>query len=302
MQPGRRAFLLPAGAVRDPWAQFCQRLGRVVAGRVTDETAGPLHRARLHAARPADLYHARALCAELGVALADAHAGIDDRGDPRAWLWVDAGSLAGHGALDASRGALTAEAGCRIGTLNAALAGTGWQAPALCSVDPARTLGHWFATSDRWLPGRCAASGVHAVDVMMADGSSEQLGSFGVAGVRPLTPALRALISGLFEAAASPVVATMRAASIWPARYRLDALLPETPDGATPVPNLGHLLLGSRGSLAWVERIHLRLQREGSPASGTSADQPPAHAAVQHIDVDMKRRFDPATRFPFPFV
>lgn len=311
MQPGRRAFLLPGRGARDPWAQFCQRLARVVAGQVADETASPrAQRARLHAARPADIHHARALCAELGVVLADAHAGLADSGDPRPWLWVDASGLDGHGALDASLGLIGVEAGCRVGALKAALVGTGWHAPALADVDPGQPLGQWLVTADGWLPGQCGASGVHAVDVMLADGSSEQLGSFGLAGVRPLTPALRGLVSGLFEVAASPFVATMRAGSRWPGRYRLDALLPETPTGATPIPNLAHLLLGSRGSLAWVERIHLHLQRDGAPAPQTSAnaapishaDQQPAHAAVQHIDADIKRRFDPGTRFPLPFV
>jgi hypothetical protein len=309
MEPGRRAFLLPSGGARDPWAQFQHRLARVVAGSLTDETTGSLRRARLRAARPPDLYHARALCAELGVVLADANAGIDDRGDPRPWLWVDAGSLAGHGAVDTSIGLIGADAGCRIGSLSAALSGTGWHAPALRAADPAETLGRWFATADGWLPGRCDASGVHAVDVMLADGSSQQLGSFGVAGVRPLTPALRALVSGLFEFAGSPAVTALRGAPRWPARYRLDALLPETPAGATPVPNLAHLLLGSRGSLAWVERIHLRLQHDAASPAPTVAStvtslpgQPPALAAVQHIDAEVKRRFDPATCFPSPFV
>jgi hypothetical protein len=307
MQPGRRAFLLPGRGDRDPWSQFQQRLARVVAGRVADETAHPrVPRARLHALRPADIHHARALCAEHGVVLADAHAGLSDPGGHPPWLWVDASRLDGLGAPDTTLGLISADAGCRVGAVNAALAGTGWRAAALGAVAPDWTLGQWLATADGWLPGACAASGVHAVDVVLADGSSEQLGTFGQAATRPLGPALRGLISGLFEASMAPAVAAMRAAPRWPAHYRLDALLPQTPDGATPIPNLAHLLLGSRGSLAWVERIHLRLVRAAEAVSPpdirSPAVQPPPHAAVQHIDADIKQRFDPATRFPSPFV
>jgi hypothetical protein len=307
MQPGRRAFLLPGRGGRDPWSQFQQRLARVVAGRVDDETAHPrVPRARLHALRAADIHHARALCAEFGVVLADTNAGLSDPGGPAPWLWVDASRVDGLGAPDIELGLISADAGCRIGALNAALAGTGWRAAALGAVAPGWTLGEWLATADGWLPGDCAASGVHAADVLLADGSSEQLGTFGQAATRPLGPALRGLVSGLFEAAASPAVTAMREAPRWPARYRLDALLPKTPAGAPPIPNLAHLLLGSRGSLAWVERIHLRLVRDAeatySPGACSPRGQSPAHGAVQHIDANIKQRFDPATRFPNPFV
>lgn len=319
MQPGRRAFFLPGRVLRDPWAQFCQRLTRVVAGRVEDETSGAadsrLPRARLLAARPADIHHARALCAELGVVMADAHAGLTGN-DPRPWLWIDASRLDQQGELDPALGLISLDTGCRVGALHAALAGTGWRASGLGDADPHLTLGHWLATADAWLPGDCAASGVHAVDVLLADGSSEQLGSFGHAATRPLGPTVRALVSGLFETAASPALAAMRAEARWPARYRLDALLPNTLDGATPIPNLAHLLLGARASLAWVERIHLRLQRDAALALSPAAMREAApdamaaahpgrsvvHAALQHIDVYVKSRFDPHAHFPSPFV
>ena len=315
MEPGRRAFFLPGRALRDPWTQFCQRLSRLVAGKVEDETAGsagqPMHRARLVAGRAADVHHARALCAELGVVMADAHAGLSaDAG--QSWLWVDASRLSGVGAFDTRLGLLSVEAGCRIATLREAIAGSGWMAAGMHSADPQQTLGHWLMTADQWLPGDCAASDVHAVDVLLADGSSEQLGSFGQAATRPLGRALRALVSGLFETAASPVATAMRAQARWPGRYRLDALLPQTPQGLAPVPNLAHLLLGSRGSLAWAERIHLRLRPEhaasrgkAEPQGGTSSyavDQVVELAAVQRIDAYVKCRFDPETRLPSPFV
>ncbi len=315
MEPGRRAFFLPGRALRDPWVQFCQRLSRVVAGKVEDETAVSsghrVHRARLTAARAADIHHARALCAELGVVLADTHAGLcADAG--RSWLWVDAARLDGVGAFDTRLGLISVEAGCRIATLREAIAGSGWVAAGLHGADAQQTLGQWLMTADQWLPGACAASDVHAVDVLLADGSSEQLGSFGQAATRPLGPALRALVSGLFETAASPEANAMRMQARWPGRYRLDALLPQTPPGLTPIPNLAHLLLGSRGSLAWAERIYLRLRPEHAPVphtpepqGGTSpygTDQMVKLAAVQRIDAYVKSRFDPETRLPCPFV
>jgi len=315
MEPGRRAFFLPGRVLRDPWTQFCQRLSRLVAGTVKDETAGsagqPMHRARLVAARAADVHHARALCAELGVVLADTHAGLS--ADPsKSWLWVDASRLSGVGAFDTRLGLISVEAGCRVGTLREAIAGSGWVAAGLQGADAQQTLGHWLMTADQWLPGDCAASDVHAVDVLLPDGSGEQLGSFGQAATRPLGPALRALVSGLFESAASPVADAMRAQPRWPGRYRLDALLPQTPPGLAPIPNLSHLLLGSRGSLAWTERIHLRLRPEHAPVPATAeplggtsshgADQIVELAAVQRIDAYVKCRFDPETRLPSPFV
>jgi hypothetical protein len=309
MQPGRRAFFLPGRVLRDPWAQFCRRLTRVVAGRVEDETQGGVQRARLLAARPADVHHARALCAELGVVMADAQAGVAGE-DARPRLWIDAARLDQPGSFDTTLGLISLDAGCRVDALHAALRGSGWRANGLADADPTQTLGHWLATADGWLPGACAASGVHAVDVLLADGTSEQLGSFGHTATRPLGPTLRALVSGLFETAASPELTAMRAQPRWPARYRLDALLPATPEGETPIPNLAHLLLGSRGSLAWVERIHLRLQRDDEmPVKAshdatriTQPDQAMALAAVQHVDACVKCRFDPDTRFPSAFV
>lgn len=315
MEPGRRAFFLPGRALRDPWTQFCQRLSRLVAGTVEDETTGStgqqVHRARLVAARPADVHHARALCAELGVVLADTHAGLSADAS-KSWLWVDASRLNGVGAFDTRLGLISVEAGCRIGTLREAIADSGWVAAGLHGADAQQTLGNWLMTADQWLPGDCAASGIHAVDVLLAGGSSEQLGSFGQAATRPLGPALRALVSGLFETAASSEANAMRAQPRWPGRYRLDALLPQTPPGLTPIPNLAHLLLGSRGALAWAERIHVRLQPAHAPLpsapepqDGTSphgADQAVELAAVQRIDAYVKSRFDLETRFPSPFV
>jgi len=239
------------------------------------------------------------------------HAGLS--ADPvKSWLWVDAGRLAGVGTFDTRLGLISVEAGCRVDTLREAIAGSGWVAGGLHDADAQQTLGQWLMTADQWLPGDCAASGIHAVDVLLADGRSEQLGSFGQAATRPLGPALRALVSGLFETAASAEANAMRAQPHWPGRYRLDALLPRTPPGLTPIPNLAHLLLGSRGTLAWAERIHLRLQPAHAPASlilepqgGTSqhgADQVVELAAVQRIDAYVKSRFDPETRLPSPFV
>ncbi|QEI05225.1 FAD-dependent oxidoreductase [Pigmentiphaga aceris] len=315
MEPGRRAFFLPGRAQRDPWAQFCQRLSRLVAGKVEDESATSggqtVHRARLIAARAADIHHARALCAELGVVLADAHAGLSVDA-ARSWLWADSSRLNGVGAFDSRLGLISVEAGCQVGSLRDALAGSPWLAPGLNGANPNQTLGQWLLTADHWLPGECAASNLHAVDVMLADGGSEQLGSFGHAATRPLSQALRALVSGLFETAASPAATAMRAQPRWPGHYRLDALLPLTPAGLTPIPNLAHLLLGSRGSLAWVERIHLRLHAEDVPSTQVSVpqggtpvrglDQQMEPGAVRHIDAYVKSRFDPETRLPAPFV
>ena len=71
MQPSRRAFLLGRRPVQTPWARFIQRLTLLCQGPCAT-WARPARTARAagwrpRAGRPA---HARALCAEYGVALA----------------------------------------------------------------------------------------------------------------------------------------------------------------------------------------------------------------------------------------
>ncbi len=309
IQPGRRAFFLGARAPVQPWAQFCQRLGRMAAGPVEDvsKRGSTASAAWLHARRPEDVHHAIALCGEYDVEVAAAGLIAPDAPGSRPRLWVDASALTGMGEVDLRQGFLSVSPAERIEAVNRVLAGTGWTMPAWQGVDASLRVGEWFATASHWLPGRCADSGVQAVDVIFADGSVDQLGSFGVAATRRVGPALGRLISDLFTRAAEPDVAAWRAAAVWAPRYRLDALLPETPPDCSPVPNLAHLLLGARGSLGWVERLHLRLHPAESSLKvgvfpGLASGEKVHDAACTALDAGVKARFDPRGRFPVTFV
>ena len=69
MQPSRRAFLLGRRPVQTPWARFIQRLTLLCQGPCAT-WARPARTARAAGWRPRATAHARALCAEYGVALA----------------------------------------------------------------------------------------------------------------------------------------------------------------------------------------------------------------------------------------
>src|SRR5690606_30124359 len=90
--------------------------------------------------------------------------------------------------------------------------------------------------------------------VLLADGTQAMLGPFGEHNQKPLeSPALQQLIPALYGAAASTEAQACRQEPRWPARYRLDALLPQP--GHTV--NLAHLLLGHGGDLGWLEWLVL---------------------------------------------
>ena len=267
MQPSRRAFLLGRRPARTGWDALRLRLARLADGPLDDLAPG---RARLAAHGPADVRHARALCAEYGAVLALA-------GGPAAAPGVgadggeDAGVPAG-GAAGAGGGQTRAAVASRPPVLEVDPArldflvreGAGWRAGPGCraqdlaqaglarfaAAPPGQTLAQWLAGQGGWPPGGTAASGLAELDLLLADGTVETLGPFGQADVRPLrSAATQRLVPALFQLADSPDAAACLAAPAWPARYRLDALRPRAPHGV----NLAHLLLGHGGTLAWVE-------------------------------------------------
>src|SRR3546814_8185519 len=86
---------------------------------------------------------------------------------------------------------------------------------------------------------------------MLADGSNISLGPFGENNKKPLQGArLQQLVPSLFQLAGGAEAQACQSGLRWPARYRLDALLPVP--GQTV--NLAHLLLGHGGDLGWIER------------------------------------------------
>lgn len=338
MKPGRRAFFLPRLAAATPWANFCQRLARAAAGRVDDETpeSGSPGRARLYVQRDEDVFHARALCGELGVLLVLPGAEFAGLPAERHWLMLDIGGLSRLGDLDVARGRIDADAGCTLGDLRRAIAHTDWRWP---HGDDSMTVAAWLAQAAGWLPGRCRDSGLIWADVMLAGGEFERLGPFGVAATRPLRSAASSrLVSSLFEWSASATMQTLLAQPQWLARYRLDALTPQSNEKVAAAsvasaeasgadddvaPNPAHLLLGSAGTLAWAGRVQLQLRHASLPAlaaplgAAASAAQVDAFFAVnagaqatpvirrheiEDLDDLVKGFFDPSAVFPSPVV
>ena len=297
MKPGRRAFFLPRLAAATPWANFCQRLARAAQGRVDDDTpaSGAPGRARLRVARDEDVFHARALCVELGVMLVLPGADTALLPADRHWLILDVGALDTLGPVDTAQGQIDVDVGCTFGALRQALLGTGWTWP---HGDDAATVASWIAAPGPWPPGHCRDSGLRWADVMLAGGEFERLGPFGVDATRPLRSAASSrLISSLFELSGSGTMQTLLAQPTWLARYRLDALTPLAEGGqvdtAQPdagqgddmlAPNPAHLLLGSAGTLAWTGRVQLQLLR-GPTVAPTSASAFPASLTASETAV-----------------
>lgn len=303
MQPSRRAFLLGRRPVQTPWATFLQRLGLLCQGTVRDLGAMADGRARavLTPLREGDVAHARALCAEYGVVLA-----LDDADGPFApvdgpLLAVDPGRLAGLARLAGPAPCWRAQPGVPL----AALARAGLRQ--FAGLPQAMTLAQWLAAPAAWPAGGCAASGVLAVDLLLADGVEETLGPFGADDLQPLRSAtVQRLVPALFQLVNGDLAAACRDGDAWLARYRLDALAPRAP--ATV--NLAHLMLGQGGTLGWVQGVTLADSppvADVGAAGASRADGPaprdvgPTTAAPRQaaaLQARIKTLFDPYGRFP----
>lgn len=283
MQPSRRAFLMGGRRAGGEWGRFYQRLARLVQGRLEDRSAAPdgRHAAWLRPARPVDVHHARALCAELGVTLVLEGSEARARGPH---LLVDVS------ALDALRrteaGLWRAQPGVCVGALRRHLP------EALFEAADDATLAAWLTGTGAARAGldELGASGLVAIDVLLADGSMESFGPFGADARRSaLSASASGLVSALFTLAHDPLRSGWREFAVWPGRYRLDALL-------APHPNLAWLLAGSAGTLAWADS--LTFVAPPAPAAtplpvGAPASPAAAAAATEELDAAIKRRFDP---------
>ena len=322
MQPSRRAFLLGRRPAQTPWAAFMQRLKLLCQGQVNDlgENGPGGAQAILTPARDADVAHARTLCAEYRVvmALEGATGPYAPSASPR--LRIDPSRLAGLARLggDLASGAAGNPTRWRAqpGVPMAALVQAGLRQ--FAGFPDAMTLAEWLAAPAPWPAGRCAASGVLTVDVMLADGVEETLGPFGEADVQPLrTATVQSLVPSLFQLASGGDAFATRDGDHWLGRYRLDALKPEAP--ATV--NLAHLLLGHGGTLAWVQSVTLTDvpaamepgfvpvadsglgaglesgRKPEAPSFPPSEPQTPGLATFR-LDARVKTLFDPHGRFP----
>jgi hypothetical protein len=301
MQPSRRAFLTGRRPTRSAWSLFCERIARARLGDFHDEgEGGGSGRARLTPSVESHAAVALALCREAGVAMVLEGMAMP----PGPVLLLDPSALAGL--APAGAGGWAVGAGCRVGDLAAlGLAQFG-------QADPALFFSIWLAeTGAAWAQGGCADSGIESVSALLADGSAETFGPFGAAATRPLMSATaQRLVPDLFQLAASAEAGACRALARWPARYRLDALLP-APGREV---NLAHLFCGHGGALAWIQGAVVRapLAAGVPPVSeiaagalaldvGLAAGSPPFFELKSgHLDRQVKRLFDPFERFsPF---
>ncbi|MGE6916285.1 FAD-binding protein [Achromobacter kerstersii] len=288
MQPSRRAFLLGRRPAQTPWAAFMQRLKLLCHGQVQDlgEDGPGGAQAILTPTRDADVAHARALCAEYRIVMTLEGATGPYASSSRPRLRIDPSALTGLARLAGEPPRWRAQPGVPL----AALTQAGLRQ--FADFPGAMTLAEWLAAPAPWPAGRCAASGVLAVDVMFADGIEETLGPFGEADVQPLRSAtVQSLVPALFQLASGGDAFATHDGYHWLGRYRLDALKPLAP--ATV--NLAHLLLGHGGTLAWVQSVTLT----DAPAWNETGPAPetPGLATVR-LDGRVKALFDPDGRFP----
>lgn len=300
MQPSRRAFLLGRRPVQTPWAAFVQRLALVCHGKVRDLGEGGADGtcAILTPASDADVVQARKLCAEYRVVLALEGAAGPFAPSARPRLRVDPALLTGLTRLDGDAPRWRAQPGVTL----AELAGAGLRQFAGLPGD--MTLAQWVAAPASWPAGHCAASGLMAADVLLADGVEETLGAFGESDVQPLRSAtVQRLVPALFQLASGGDAFATNDGHYWLGRYRLDALKPVAP--ATV--NLAQLLLGHGGTLAWLQGAVLAdvppwneaaadARADANPASPTAPGAP--GLATVRLDGRVKTQFDPDGCFP----
>lgn len=298
-QASRRAFLTIRRLPTSPWEQFCTRLSRSCVGQVRWNKDQPAGQAWLEPGRERDVLHAQALCREFGVRLL--LLGSDACALPeQAVLWVDSrASWAQLEQIDPARQLWRVDAGVALERLREQ--GVGVFAAMNTDLPLSGTLAQWFASATMSPPvsNNLAGAGIVQAQLLLADGTVEQLGPFGATATAPLKSlAVQRMIPKIFELAQSEQAAACGRAEVWPRRYRLDAMMPQFGDS----PNLACLFKGHGGSLAWLQTLWL------APPTLTTAqggrDLPvaiPFEAAVLPesgtLDQAIKNTFDPTGLF-----
>jgi len=319
---GRRAFLKGRRPPSTPWERFGTRLRNAVAGEVIQlDATSDDKAARLVVKQPSDVHHALRLCREFGVGFAlDGVPLTASQHGPV--LWVRPGpDVAACQRLEPGSSRWFVQPGCLLGQLEAA------GLRAFADMPAHLTVAAWLAdrTQCNWPTGRTVASGIVHASALLADGITVSLGAFGVENRKALDSLrLQTLIPALFQLANTPDARLCLERAAWPARYRLDALIPAP--GQTI--NLAHLLLGHGGDLAWVEWVVidenlldpkaaaeslLEMPRldffeaeqgtgwgAGMDAGSGPCDEVNLARAAQELDAAVKTLFDPEGTLPHP--
>lgn len=170
--------------------------------------------------------------------------------------------------IDARAMRAEVQPGVLLDRLNAALEPHGLWFPVDVEASAVATLGGMAGNNAAGVRSMLHGSMVHhvvGIDAILADGSGEHFGAFGLGSGRPLQRGRSAeLVSRLFMIAGRERDEIER---VWPRSerraggYNLDIFHPQsgrpyTSDGSV---NLSHLLVGSEGTLAHFRRLHLKL-------------------------------------------
>ena len=198
-------------------------------------------------------------------------------------------------AVDSATRRVEVQPGIVLDHLNAQLKRHGLWFPVDVSTSAQATLGGMAGNNSCGSRSIAYGNMVHnvlGIDAILADGTREHFGAFGVRDSQPLSSGRSsALVSRLFEIGARERDEIER---VWPkvmrrvGGYNLDVFHPQserpyTRDGSV---NLAHLLVGSEGTLATFRRLHLAL----APLPGARVlgvvnfpDFHDAMASAQHI-------------------
>lgn len=217
-----------------------------------------------------DVRAAVALCRELGVPILPRGAGSSQCGQSvgRALVIDTTKHLDAIVAFDAGARTVEVQPGLVLDRLNAFLKPHGLWFPVDVSTSAQATLGGMAGNNSCGARSLAYGNMVHnvsGIDALLADGTEEFFGPFGVGAARPMGSARTAsLVARLFEIGARE---HGEIAARWPrllrrvGGYNLDVFHPQSPrpytaDGSV---NLAHLLVGSEGTLAHFRRLHLAL-------------------------------------------
>jgi FAD/FMN-containing dehydrogenase/Fe-S oxidoreductase len=157
--------------------------------------------------------------------------------------------------IDAAGRRAVVQPGVVLDSLNAQLRASGMWFPVDVSTSAQATLGGMAGNNS--CGSRSIAYGnmvhnVHAIDAVLAGGERWRFGPMNEADASSSYGALVARLRALYEAEREEIAARFPKVLRKVAGYNLDHLGP-------PHANAAHLLVGSEGTLAWSERLHLKL-------------------------------------------
>lgn len=161
------------------------------------------------------------------------------------------------------------------------------------ALPPQMMFIRWLADSAFHQNRSLESTGVQMASMVLADCSVARLGPFGAQSNMALNSrSLQRLIPQLFQLLDTQIGRRCVELSVWPARYRLDALADQTRV------NLAYFVLGQGLELGWVEWVVIDSQSCVQPAfkqMPTLTDEQKIWA--QELDAAVQQCFDPNERF-----